>query len=109
MHGWRGAHAWCVRDERALHACARVQGAGQRVRAWQWRGEARCATCLFVRLFFPPEQKEQKLLLKSKKREACIYRTQRLKRHRQPTSLRSWLVLLGSEATPVATLHSVVD
>ena len=21
MHGWRGAHAWCVRDERALHAC----------------------------------------------------------------------------------------
>ena len=23
VHGWRGAHAWCVRDERALHACAR--------------------------------------------------------------------------------------
>ena len=23
VHGWRGAHAWCVRVERALHACAR--------------------------------------------------------------------------------------
>ena len=44
------AHAWCVRDERALRACARVQSAEQRARAWQWRGEARCATCLFVRL-----------------------------------------------------------
>ena len=32
VHGWRGAHAWCVRVERALHACARVQGAEQR--AW---------------------------------------------------------------------------
>ena len=50
MHGWRGAHAWFVRVERALHACARVQGAEQRAQAWQWRGEARCATCLFVRL-----------------------------------------------------------
>ena len=54
VHGWRGAHAWCVRDERALHACARVQGAGQRVRAWQWRGrgvgECRCSTCLFCAL-----------------------------------------------------------
>ena len=49
MHRWRGAHAWCARVERALHACARVQGAEQRARAWQWRGEARCATCLFVR------------------------------------------------------------
>ena len=52
VHGWRGAHAWCVRDERALHACARVQGAGQRVRAWQWRGrgvgECRCSTCLLA-------------------------------------------------------------
>ena len=27
-----------VRDKRALRACARVQGAEQRVRAWQWRG-----------------------------------------------------------------------
>ena len=26
----------------------RVQGAARRARAWQWRGEARCATCLFV-------------------------------------------------------------
>ena len=51
------AHAWCVRDERALRACARVQSAEQRARAWQWRGEARCATCLFVRLFFALEQK----------------------------------------------------
>ena len=32
MHGWRGVHAWCVRVERALHARARVHGAGQR--AW---------------------------------------------------------------------------
>ena len=31
--------------------CARVQGAEQRAQAWQWRGEARCATCLFVRFF----------------------------------------------------------
>ena len=54
------AHAWCVRDERALRACARVQSAEQRARAWQWRGEGKCATCLFVRLFFAPEQKEQK-------------------------------------------------
>ena len=30
VHGWRGAHAWCVRVERALHARARVQGAEQR-------------------------------------------------------------------------------
>ena len=54
------AHAWCVRDERALRACARVQSAEQRARAWQWRGEARCATCLFVRLFFALEQKKSK-------------------------------------------------
>ena len=60
------AHAWCVRDERALRACARVQSVEQRSRAWQWRGEARCATCLFVRLFFALEQ------IESKKREACI-------------------------------------
>jgi hypothetical protein len=56
VHGWRGAHAWCVRVERALHACARVQGAGQRVRAWQWRGrgvgECRCSTCLFCALCY---------------------------------------------------------
>ena len=63
-HG--AAHAWRVRDERALRACARVQSAEQRARAWQWRGEARCATCLFVRLFFALEQ------IESKKREACI-------------------------------------
>ena len=45
MHGWRGAHAWFVRVERALHACARVQGAAQRARARQWRGRgtSRCA------------------------------------------------------------------
>ena len=43
VHGWRGAHAWCVRVERALHARARVQGAGQRAWAWRWRssGEAK--------------------------------------------------------------------
>ena len=35
MRRWRGAHAWCVRVERALHACARVQGAARR--AWAWR------------------------------------------------------------------------
>ena len=29
---WRGSHACSVRVERAVHACARVQGAGQR--AW---------------------------------------------------------------------------
>ena len=48
----RGAHAWCVRDERTLHACARVQGAGQRVwvrHARRRLGEARCATCLLAR------------------------------------------------------------
>jgi hypothetical protein len=60
-HG--AAHAWCVRDERALRACARVQSAEQRARAWQWRGEAKCATCVFVAFF----------LLMSKKREACIF------------------------------------
>ena len=32
----------------ALRACARVQSAEQRARAWQWRGEARCATCLLA-------------------------------------------------------------
>jgi hypothetical protein len=50
---WRGSHACSVRVERAVHACARVQGAGQRAQAWQWRGEGwaspvrdmNCALC----------------------------------------------------------------
>ena len=29
MHGWQGAHAWRVRVERALHACARVPAAAR--------------------------------------------------------------------------------
>ena len=36
-HG--AVHSWCVRDEHALRACARVQGAEQRAQAWQWRGD----------------------------------------------------------------------
>ena len=44
---WRGSHACSVRDERALYARGRVQGAARRARAWRWRGrgsgEARCA------------------------------------------------------------------
>ena len=91
-HG--AAHAWCVRDERALRACARVQSAEQRARAWQWRGEARCATCLFVRLFFALEQE----------REACIFA-----HFRDHGRRRWWLLLSGrllgaATATPVATL-----
>ena len=66
-HG--AAHAWRVRDERALRACARVQGAEQRARAWQWRGDpgarhaSSCAFCLLWSKTF---------LLCSKEREACI-------------------------------------
>ena len=72
MHGWRGAHAWCVRDERALHACARVQGAEQRAQAWQWRGEARCLTCLFVR--------DNSV---ATERNACLYRDLFARRRRR--------------------------
>ena len=92
MHGWRGAHAWCVRDERALHVCARVQGAEQRARAWQWRGEARCATCLFVRFF----------LLKSKGAKGA--KTRSVHKYISHAALNfsaanlAALVLLGTEA-----------
>ena len=89
-HG--AAHAWCVRDERALRACARVQSAEQRARAWQWRGEAKCATCLFVRLSFAPEQ--------NAKRAYSHIRSLRPRR-------RLWRLLgaAAATATPVATLH----
>ena len=88
------AHAWCVRDERALRACARVQSAEQRARAWQWRGEAKCATCLFVRLSFPPEQNAKRAYSQS---PACG----------QEAWLWLWKLLgaAAATATPVATLH----
>ena len=99
MHGWRGAHAWCVRVERALHACARVQGAGQRVRAWQWRGrgvgECRCSTCL---------ESGNRDIGKSGKRVACIGIGNRSKSRRRSGFLRAGVVLVGRRCYTLAGL-----
>ena len=46
MRRWRGAHAWCVRVERVLHACARVPAAA---RASSRRRASRQASLLSAR------------------------------------------------------------
>ena len=96
---WRGSHACSVHDERALHArgrVQRVQGAARRAWAWQWRGEARCATCLFARILLS-------LLF-------LLYSKNAMRAYNRGCTSRAWLVcqlsLLGvaaATATPVAS------